>query len=366
MSKAIWYVAVGFVMLCSSLAAIRLISRQADVGQSRIPTNNPSSRPVESVKNSRLVIEPRQAYQRVFEETTSLPFKFRVTNTSNKTIELRYVLPGCGCTAARMDTYRLAPRQSTNLHVIYNVHGLFGELPRREIRLITDDLDQPVSKCTVSGYRQRRFKINPPSADFGSVLSGEPRFLEVSVQTVGTNMQLLLEKIMVDSPWLTVQVLEEVTFPDDTTMLTLKIGLKKETPQGSIHSRVFIPRVQDDGTGPVIPVIAEVCGPVRMVPPKVFVGILSTDAVMTRNVEVKPAVATISKKRPKMVLVDGFGESPNGIDLARDKQNPACIGITVTASEMELGQFNHNLVIKCAVDTVPYEALLSVFGVVVE
>ncbi len=117
MSKAIRYVAVGFVILCSSLAAIWLISRQSVVGQTRIPTDNPSSRPVESAKNSRLVIEPQQAYRRVFEETTSLPFKFRVTNTGNKTIELRYVLPGCGCTAARMDTYQLGqpcPRWSQN------------------------------------------------------------------------------------------------------------------------------------------------------------------------------------------------------------------------------------------------------------
>ena len=37
MSKAIWYVAVGFVILCRSLAAIWLISRQSVVGQTRVP-----------------------------------------------------------------------------------------------------------------------------------------------------------------------------------------------------------------------------------------------------------------------------------------------------------------------------------------
>jgi len=366
MYRAIWYVVTGFVMLCSGPAAIWLIYRQAVVGQTPVLTNIPSSRPAESAKTNSLVIEPQEAYQHVFEETTSLTFTFCITNTSNKTIEIRYIAPGCGCTAVRMDTYKLTPQQSTNLHVIYSVHGLFDELPKREIKLITDDTDHPVRKCTVSGYRQRRFKISPPTADFASVLSGEPRSLEVSIQTAGTNMQLLPEKIMVDSPWLTAQVVEKVILPDDTTRLTLRIGLKKETPQGSIHARVFIPRIQDDGIGPVVPVIAEVSGPVRFVPPKAFMGILSGDGVVRRTVEVKPAFATLARKGPKTVLIDGFGETPDGIDLARDKQNPSCIRIMVTASEMELGQFDNTLVIKCSVDGLSYEALLPVFGVVVQ
>jgi hypothetical protein len=366
-SRAIRHAGTGLVVLGSVLAGIWLNSRQAPVDPPS-PAAGPgrTSRLAESARSNGLVFAPAAAYQRVFEETSSLTFTFRLTNTGPQTINVLRVIPGCGCTSARLDAEQLAPREDTSLHVIYNVAGLFGELPKREVVLVTDDPVQPISRCSVSGCRQQRFQIDPPTADFGVTLRGAPRTVEVSVQAVGPDMELVLEKTIVDSPWLTVEADAPATLPDDTTRFTLRIGLKEETPQGVIHARVFIPRVQDDGVGPVIPVCAEVCGPVRLVPPQAFVGILAPGAVVTRHVAVQVAPAALTPKSSPQVLVDGFGETPQGIHLTKDEQDPSHVSVTVTAAQMPPGQFSHNLVVKCTVDAAPYEALLPISGVVAE
>lgn len=312
---------------------------------------------------STIIVDPCEAYQHVYEETEALEFVFNIINTSITPVKIKRVIAGCGCTKVNLETYNLIPNQQTKLHVVYDVLSLFGLLPKREIKLIPEDPNIPVVKCTVGGFREQRFKLTPPSVNFGKILIGETPSCEVSIKVFGPDIELMPEKIVSNNSWITMDVHKKITSSKDETEWIVNIGLKKDTPQGEIRGNVYIPRIQDDGIGPIVSVMGEVTGPVQLIPPEVFMGILSNDnpeGIIT--VKARPIVSSLSQKSVESISITGFGTVPPGLSLSILEQSSATISVTATSSQINEGKFDEKIIVKCLVDGQPYEVLLRVHG----
>ncbi len=363
MSKVRKEAAFACLLLCCTAAGAWLgMHNQVGTQQFELPHGDLRPEPAHTASN--LTVDPKDASCRVYEEVSAPVFKFALTNRGPRGLRILRVVPGCGCTAASLGSDQLGPGENTTLGVVYEALSLYGELPRRTIVIQTDEPGAEPVVCTVGGFRERRFTITPPSVQLGVVLIGSAPSRQVMVDAHGAEMQLTPEKMLVSSPWISAQLVRREPLPDGGTRLLLNVGLSKEIPAGKLDGRLFIPRIQDDGVGPVIPVTADVSGPLRLHPARAFAGLLKVGDRAEREVEVRP-VAAGPTPSSQTVSVTGFGGCPPGVTLRSDKPGGARVIVAVDASRMAPGSFEHKLVIKAQLDDKPCELLLPVNGMVI-
>jgi hypothetical protein len=311
-----------------------------------------------------LSIEPQDAYQHVYEEVTALKYNFELTNTGRRRMRILRIRPDCSCSVARLRASELEPGESTTFDVLYNAISIMGKIPKRRIVVQTDDPDCPVVMCSVAGFRERRFVIDPASIDFGTLLYGSAPWHEVTIEANGQDMQLTPERAISDNPWIAIELVQHELHARSGSRLLLRVGLKDKTPVGKIDAQLFIPRVEDDGIGPVIRVRGEISGPVRLVPSSAFMGIMKSGTTAERTVEVRPLMKSNSAENPPAVEVVGFGATPHGIRLGRDESEPAAVRVAADASELGAGRFEHEVAIKCDLGDTLCDVLLRITGMV--
>jgi hypothetical protein len=73
---------------------------------------------------------------------------FVVKNDSAQVLQIKSVLPSCGCMTAKIDQEALGSGESANLDVSFNSHGYSGNV-QQFVYLNTDSPDKPVTKFTV-------------------------------------------------------------------------------------------------------------------------------------------------------------------------------------------------------------------------
>jgi len=324
------------------------------------PVTQPAPPPVKPI----LAIEPQDAYQRVYEETTSLKFDFSVRNTANKTVRIVKVLPSCACTVVEMGEATLGPGQKTSFTAVYDAASILGELPRRKILLQTDSPECPAVECSVGGFRQQRFVVQPASVDFGAMRSGATPSADVTIEAHGDDMRLTPERAIVNNPWVAAEALGQEPLPGGGRKWRVRVSLSPKAPIGKIDGQLFIPRVEDDRIGPVIYVRGEVLGPVRIVPSTAFVGILAKGTIGRQTVRVEPVEIPGEAPGPRSVKILGFGDCPKGVRLGTIEADPAGVRVEVAASDLGPGKFNHRVVILCQASGDPCEVALKVSGMV--
>lgn len=75
---------------------------------------------------------------------------FILTNTGGDLLEIKRIIPSCGCTAAMPEKSELAPGESTNLNVTFNSAGKRGK-QIKIIRINSNDKENPQALITIKG-----------------------------------------------------------------------------------------------------------------------------------------------------------------------------------------------------------------------
>jgi len=114
---------------------------------------------------------------------------FTIKNTGADTLVITEVKPICGCTTAPLESDRIAPGESTELHVQLNTKRLNG-LVRKFINITCSD---PISPYLRIGLRavindpEQVLVASPGTADFGNVLKGEMKSLTLNITNKGNS-----------------------------------------------------------------------------------------------------------------------------------------------------------------------------------
>lgn len=314
---------------------------------------------------SNLDVQPKDASCDVYEEVCAPIFEFSLTNRGGNTIRITKVDPGCGCTTAHLGKELLAPGETTALGVVYRATSILGQLPRRTITISTDEVDAESVSCSVGGVRRARFSIEPPSVQLGLVLSGTSSWQQVTVVAHGPGMQLMPEQIQSNNRWIAAKLLRRELLSDGGTQLVLNVGVDKDTPAGKLDGQVFIPRFQDDGIGPMIPVIAEVTAPLQVNPRRAFMGLLKPGMRVEREFELRLVNLPGLHTSHRNVRVQGFGECRAGVSVRTHADSSPKFYVAVDTSPIGPGKFDEKLIIRAKVDNDSYDLLLPISGMVI-
>jgi hypothetical protein len=316
-----------------------------------------------------LAVIPNEAEATVYEEVAYVDYAFTICNRGASIVKLERIIPGCGCTAATLDKSTLAPGQTAKLIVRYDVRPYLGKIPRRDIHVVSDDKTNPMLTCAVSGTRLPRFRISPRVVAFGDIPAGTSGEAEVSVETMGPGMKLVPERMIVDSQWVAAEVLSGAVKATGSHYL-VKVRLDKNAPEGEIQARLFIPRAQDDGVGPVIQVNANIVGIVRAVPSRVFLGFCRPGQSVERQVRVvrlKEREATAGTSEGNDVYILGWENVPPWLSMEVNPERQSQIRmIAAVPLAMRPGVIDEAVVVKYAVKGQECRVRIPVSGMVIE
>ena len=312
----------------------------------------------ETLSTCPLIVEPLLGYREVYEDTNVIGYRFSVRNSGDRPIKIQEIRGSCSCTVIKVEQDIVDPGKSVEFLANYSVSSLFGELPTRRITIATNDLRCSQLSCEVSGKRHRRFTIDPPTVNFGSLETGTGAERTVQVLVHGAGMRLDPNRLIGTSTNIFVELVDHRQELTGETV-QLKIGINREAPIGDLDEKVFIPRLEDDGVGPVIPVLAKVNGPVRSVPPVVFVG---TIRFTEKRKRVFQLLGT-NEATAELVRVTGFASLPKGIQCVISQARPDTVEVIVDPSQRsEKEDLEEAILVQCEFRGQPHQVHVPVRG----
>ncbi len=183
------------------------------------------------------------------DEGEVVPIDFPVTNTSDKTIQIKEIKTGCGCTA-KSDTNptKLGPGESSTIGVVYKTQGRRGTASRT-ISIYTDEETQSVYRVSFSGYVTTPLYYEKSVLDFGDIDAGSESTQQVKLfcnipegvditNTRATNSEITAE--VIDS--------ERVNTGDfNGYEYTLEVTIPASTKVGPFAERLMIETNSEKG-----------------------------------------------------------------------------------------------------------------------
>ena len=107
---------------------------------------------------------------------------FIIKNTGTSELQVRKILPACGCTAAVVASDRISPGESTRIKVQFDTAGFQG-YKVKTIRLYTNDPKQTSTVLTMQGTIRPEIALDPLRLNFGVVRRGSSPSDEVEVSS---------------------------------------------------------------------------------------------------------------------------------------------------------------------------------------
>lgn len=194
----------------------------------------------------------------------SVVHEFVLENTGSGLLQVKQIVPHCGCTTAALDTTTLAPGETTGLTVFLDLKGKKGQ-QRIGISVESNDPKTPVYELILTGNVIPPISSDPPRIDFGVVNAGLDRTERVRVSTSRDNSNFSIKDLHVDESLPCVAVAEVI---DDSKSYEIAITLQSARKRGYFSGRIDIHT--NDPAQPTIPidVSGDVLCEILVQPPK--------------------------------------------------------------------------------------------------
>lgn len=192
---------------------------------------------------------------------------FVIRNSGSSELQIRKILPACGCTAAVVASDRISPGESTEIKVQFDTAGFQG-YKVKTIRLYTNDPKQTSTVLTIQGTIRPEIAVTPLRLNFGNVRRGTSPEDEVVVSS--TIQGFAIKSVRPRSE--EIQVVNEPLAEGKGARL--KISLKDTLPVGIFRSRIAV--LTNNKKTPVInvPIFAKVRGDLSFSRSSVSFGLL--------------------------------------------------------------------------------------------
>ncbi len=193
---------------------------------------------------------------------------FTVTNAGDEDLAITLQAKGCGAPAASIGKETLAPGESTDVTVKFNVS--YSGNVMKSAKLLTNDLTQPVAFVTVHGKVPHDLRVYPDRLHIGGD-KGQP--LSKTIKVSGP-AEMDLTEVSCDSDLFGVQVGEPEVSEDEKKTWQLELTFKPASFVGEIEDQLSIHTTHVERPLITIPITGEIRGDLEVRPATVFFGFL--------------------------------------------------------------------------------------------
>jgi len=162
---------------------------------------------------------------------TKVAHKFNVTNEGNVPLQIKEIIPSCGCTITKLPKWKLEPGENTFIEVIFNSSGMLGNI-RKSITVISDDLVNPKVELTFGAGVVQEIMPSKSVVIFNEI----SRYASASSATIrlesGTEFPVEVTEILIPVPYITCEAHNE----ENDVILDLSLN-GQLVPKHSIRGR---------------------------------------------------------------------------------------------------------------------------------
>lgn len=191
----------------------------------------------------KLEIENGNEYNwgKVKPDNSPLKAKVKIYNNGNAELVITNVRPGCGCTTAPLDKYKIPPGDFANLDITLNVSSNTGSVIK-SILIESNDSERKSFHYYLKAIIDRAIEVNPQFLAYNELYSGK----EASAKTILKNTtanNIIITGIEVQPATLKTNLkvndiipsngelaLEAILTPTSTGMNNIKVTLKTNCP----------------------------------------------------------------------------------------------------------------------------------------
>lgn len=252
----------------------------------------------------RLVLEEKEYNFGEIAEGNLVEHKFKIYNQGTSTLEIRKINASCGCTAAVVDTDKIAPGQSTFIKTSFNSTGFRGSIDK-SVSVYSNDPENVSVTLFIKGKITSDVIISPTRVFLGDVAKGSIATAEVRL-SAEEGKKIKFGEVKSRSELLSVN---SSSLPGGGKLL--KISLSKEAPLGDFQGRVSVSTTSKFNPVINIPVIAHIHGDLLFTPKSLSLGVFEgpleeavTGSVLVNNTAEKPINIKAVNSSSSAVSVD--------------------------------------------------------------
>jgi len=221
-----------------------------------------------------------------------VPYKFGFTNSSDKTITISNVTPGCGCTATNFQTMKKTynPGEKGELEITFDPASKRG-IETKHVTVDTDFAAAPRVELNFKVEILPRVTIEPPAITMVEVRKGTPA--EQIVYVTGREKNFDVTGFTMADPDFIVTRLEKQEMKDGDDTLT-RIGFKvvasdKIMPTGFNRKSAILNLTTNDPKKSLLPVgvSINVVGAARVLPDRIPLRMTSVGEAWSREVRIE-------------------------------------------------------------------------------
>lgn len=218
-------------------------------------------------------------------EGVAVEHDFIIANNGSAELEIRKILPACGCTAAVVSSEKIAAGQSTRLKVRFDTGGFRG-YKVKTIRVFTNDPNSNSIVFSLKGTVEPTIVLSPTRVQFGSIRKGASPVQEIAISS--TRRDLVIAEVRPRSDLLKIEKLT------DSAGMRFRVKLDPAAPLGIFRSRIALQT--NDPVSPVVnvPVYAKVLGDLKLSPSGLSFGLI--EAPITAPLTQSVSLASQSEK----------------------------------------------------------------------
>ena len=219
---------------------------------------------------------------------------YEFENRGKDILNIRKVKTSCGCTAAILTNKTIPPGKTGEIRTTFNPGSRTGNVTK-SISVISNDLERPSYKLTISGKIIEDVSIKPRNINFGSVYIGEKTNKTVTIKSQ-TKPDFKIKKISSSKPFINASIVEE-----KNGEYVIKVVLKDNHKIGRFSGGIYLKtnsRIQKKVN---IPFFGEIVGDITTYPKRIYYGITTRGKELTQKLFVK-----INKINTKILEVKTF------------------------------------------------------------
>lgn len=129
---------------------------------------------------------------------------YQITNTGNEVLEIKAVIPSCGCTTTTLDNDKLQPGESTIIEINFDPEGLRGNT-HKSLAIISNDPKNPSTYLTFEANILEDFTRSTTTVLFQNLQRNETRSAKVMLKS-NINQPIIITRIMFpdqETPYIT-------------------------------------------------------------------------------------------------------------------------------------------------------------------
>ncbi|MDR4498926.1 MAG: DUF1573 domain-containing protein [Candidatus Scalindua sp.] len=254
---------------------------------------------------------------------------YKFENQGKDVLKIEKVNTSCGCTAAILSNKIIQPGESGEIKATFNSGSYSGKV-RKNITVISNDLNSPEYRLTFSGEIIEEVCVTPKSINFASVYVGEEIVKTITVSSL-TDLDLKIEKISTSVPF----VSPLLTGKNEEGFL-IEVTLKDTFEIKRFNGSISIETNSQRQPKITVPFFGEVVGDITTYPEKIYYGNVAEGREVIQKLFVK-----FNKDDIKILNVKISPSSLSTKITERYEQvNPHCLIEIRLHKEAAVGQLN--------------------------